>query len=342
MAEIRRYPMLRHFRSDPSMHVLRFRRGKLAKAGRGLTFWFHPLNTSIAEVPLDDRELPFLFHGRSKDFQDTTVQGVITFHVTDPQRLAERVDFVIDLKKGVFLKQPLEKLAVLMTELAQQFTWDYLAHHDLSAVLENGVEEIRNRIWGGLRDDASLKDMGLELLAVRVSAVKPHAEVEKALQTPTRESIQQRADEATFERRAIAVEKERAIRENELQNEIELARREENLIDQQGRNEQRRATESAEANRIEATAQAERTAIEAKAQAESIALVEQARVDTEQARMEIYRDLPAEVMFGLAAQKLAGKLHRIEHLNLTPDLLGGLLTNLVQAGTDRLERKNGA
>ena len=140
---------------------------------------------------------------------------------------------------------------------------------------------------------------------------------------------------------AIAVQKERAIRENELQNEIELARREESLIDQQGQNDKRRVTEGAEASRIDTEAQAERTAIESKARAESIQLVERAKVDAEQARMEIYRDLPAEVMFGLAAQKLAGKLNRIEHLNLTPDLLGGLLTNLVQAGTNRLEKRNG-
>ena len=51
---------------------------------------------------------------------------------------------------------------------------------------------------------------------------------------PTREAIQQAADEATFQRRAQAVEKERAIQENELQNKIELARREEQLIAQKG------------------------------------------------------------------------------------------------------------
>ena len=41
-----------------------------------------------------------------------------------------------------------------------------------------------------------------------------------------------RADEAAFARRAMAVEKERAIQENELQNRIELAKKEEGLIEQ--------------------------------------------------------------------------------------------------------------
>jgi regulator of protease activity HflC (stomatin/prohibitin superfamily) len=342
MAEIRRYPIVRHLRAEPSFHILRFRRGRLVASGRGLAFWFRPLSTSVAEIPMDDRELPFLFHGRAKDFQDATVQGVITFRVVDPERVAERVDFALDLGTGATLKQPLEKLAGLMTELAQQFAVAYLAQTELRHALAEGVAEIRERIWDGLRRDAALEAMGLEVVAVRVGAVKPVAEVEKALQIPVREAIQQEADEATFRRRAEAVEKERAIQENELQNQIELTRREANLIEQRGENEKNRVTDEAEAARIAAAAEAERTGIQARAQADSIEAVEQARVKAEQDRMEIYRDFPTERLIGLAAQKLAGKLQRIEHLNLTPDLLGGLLTNLVQAGTEHLEREAGS
>jgi regulator of protease activity HflC (stomatin/prohibitin superfamily) len=339
MAEIRAYPIVRHLRAEPGFHVLRFRRGRLVASGRGLAFWFRPLSTSVAEIPMDDRELPFLFHGRAKDFQDTTVQGVITFRVVDPERVAERVDFALDLRTGATLKQPLEKLAGLLTELAQQFAIAYLAQTDLRHVLAEGVAEIRERIWQGLRGDAALEAMGLEVVTVRVGAVKPVAEVEKALQIPVREAIQQEADEATFRRRAEAVEKERAIQENELQNQIELTRREANLIDRRGENEKKRVTDEAAAAQIAAEAEADRTGIRARAQAGSIEAVEQAKVKAEQDRMEIYRDFPTERLLGLAAQRLAGKLRRIEHLNLTPDLLAGLLTNLVQAGTDHLEQE---
>lgn len=226
MAEIRNYPMFRHLRAEPSVHVLRFRRGKLVSSGRGASFWFRPLSTSLAEVPMDDRDIPFLFHGRARDFQDTTVQGVITFRVTDPEKVAKRIDFAIDLRSGLALEQPLEKLAGLLTELAQQYAFGYLAKTDLRHVLAEGAAEIREHISTGLEGEACLSEMGLEVTAVRVSSVKPVAEVEKALQIPVREAIQQEADEATFRRRAEAVQKERAIQENELQNQIELARRE--------------------------------------------------------------------------------------------------------------------
>jgi regulator of protease activity HflC (stomatin/prohibitin superfamily) len=339
MAEIRRYPIVRHLRAEPSFHILRFRRGRLVASGRGLAFWFRPLSTSVAEIPMDDRELPFLFHGRAKDFQDTAVQGVISYRVVDPERVAERVDFSLDLATGATLEQPLEKLAGLLTELAQQFAFSYLAQTELRPLLAEGVAEIRERIWQGLRTEAGLEAMGLDVVAVRVGAVKPVAEVEKALQVPVREAIQQEADGATFRRRAEAVEKERAIQENELQNQIELARREANLIDQRGENERKRVSDEAAAARIAADAEAERTGIRARAQADSIEAVQQARVQAERDRMEIYRDFPTERLIGLAAQRLAGKLRRIEHLNLTPDLLGGLLTSLVQAGTEHLERE---
>ena len=339
MAEIRAYRILRHLRAEPSFHVLRFRRGRLVASGRGLAFWFRPLSTSVAEIPMDDRELPFLFHGRTEDFQDATVQGVITFRVIDPEKVAERVDFAIDLKTGVLLKQPLEKLAGLLTELAQQFTLGYLARTPLRHVLAGGVAEIRERIWDGLRGEAGMEEMGLDVVAVRVRAVTPVSEVEKALQVPAREAIQQEADVATFRRRAEVVEKERAIQENELQNQIELARREANLINQRGENEKKRVADEAEAKRIAAEAEADRTGIGTRAKAESIATLEEAKVKAEQERMEIYRDFPIDRLLGLAAQRFAEKVQKIDHLNLTPDLLGGLLTNLVEVGTQHLERQ---
>src|ERR1043166_8453465 len=95
MAIISSFLFLRHVRSEPTAHLAFFKDGAIKRSGRGLPFWFYPLGASLVEVPLDDRELPFLFHGRSSDFQDVTVQGVITFRVVAPDVLAERVDFKI-------------------------------------------------------------------------------------------------------------------------------------------------------------------------------------------------------------------------------------------------------
>ena len=342
MAHITRLPFVRHLRSDPSAHVLHFRRGRLVKSGRGVSYWFLPLTAGVAEIPCDDRELAFLFHARTSDFQDVTTQGVISYRVADPEKLAARVDFSIDLARGAWKQTPLEQIGHLLSQLAQQFAWDYIAHTPVKAVLAEGMAHACAEIEKGFAAHAPIAEMGLAIVAVRITGVAPTADLEKALQTPTRESIQQQADEATFNRRALAVEKERAIQENELQNRIELAKREEFLIGQQGANAKRLAREKSEADAIAAEAMVARVRLTAAAEGDSIRTVQTAKVEAEKGRIDIYRDLPSQVLMGLAARRFAGKLQRIDHLNLGSDVLGGALTNLLEAGTKRLATNGSA
>jgi len=341
MAQITRALNMRHLRSEPTMHVLRWRNGHLIRSGRGLAFWYRPLTTALAEIPVDDRDLPFLFHARSADYQDVTAQGTITFRVVDPEMLASHVDFSVDPQTGQYRQTPLEQVAVLIIQLAQQIAWAYMVRTPLEDLLIGGVADLRSMVGAGLAADPFLAALGIETAAVRVEAIRPAAEVEKALQMPQRERIQQTADEATFARRALAVEKERAIEENELQNRIELARREEQLVAQRGQNERKRAEEDAEARRIEGAAAAQRHRVEAEARADAIRLVQAAEVEAEGARMDVFRELPPAVLMGLAARELAGKLQRIDHVNVGPDLLGPLVTDLIEAGTARLAAPKG-
>ncbi len=334
---ITKFPFLRHLRSEPSSHVMRYRGGKLVASGRGLSLWFHPLSTSMEEVPCDDMEQVFLFHGRSSDFQDITTQGVITFRVRDPELAAERFDFSVDQGTGLFHKEPIEQISALLTRKAQELANGYLAHTPVRRILTDGVEELSERIQVGLIGADDLEAAGLEVITLQVSKIAPTSELEKALQAPQREAIQTVSDEAVFQRRALAVEKERAIAENELQNQIELAKREEDLIAQAGLNEQRRVREEAEANRVAAESQAEVARFASDAKAAGIQAIEEARVDAEQNRMAIYRDMPQQVLMGLALQEMAKNIGGIEHLSLTPELIGSLIERLAGAGARKLE-----
>lgn len=350
MAQILRVPVFRHLRAEPSAHVLHYHKGKLARSGRGLSFWYRPLVSGLAEIPLDDREQAFLFAGRTQDFQDVAVQGAITWRVANAEELARRLDFSIDVERGQYLKKPFEQLAGIVAQLAQQVTLDHVAHRPLRAVLHEGVQPLRDRIEEFLRGSAELSEMGLQLVSVRVAKVSPNSELEKALQAPTRETIQQAADEAVFARRAMAVDKERAIAENELQNKIELARRAEALIAQEGANDRQRQEELATARRVEARSGAETALLaadgdaavirsRAAARAEAIEQVHGARNRARTVELEAYAKLPPAIMFGLALRELAGKLEQIGHLNVSPDALGPLLQNLMTAGAARLEAK---
>jgi hypothetical protein len=347
MADIRRYPFFNHLRAEPASWVLHWRSGRLVRSGRGLSFWYRPAVSGLAEIPLDDREQSFLFVGRTEDFQDANVQGAVTFRVKEPELLAQRLDFSIHVLRGQWLVEPLAQLAAIVTQLAQQAATDYLAHAPLRTVLQEGTRVLRERIDAFLRDGGELGGMGIELVSVRVAKVAPTSELEKALQAPAREQLQQAADEATFARRALAVEKERAIAENELQNKIELARRAQNLIQQEGQNQRRRSEEVAAAKRIEAEAGAANRRLEADvdgevtrtrgaAEAQALELVEQAKSRAEATRFDALAKLPAAALSALALRELAANLPRIERLSLGGDALGGLLGDLLQAGTKRL------
>lgn len=328
MADITRFLFLRHLRANPTAHVRHLRNGELVHDGPGLAFWFLPLRAALSEVPVDDREQPLLFHGRTLDFQDVTVQATVTYRVADAEVAARRIDFGIDPDRGAWRAAPLEQVGSLLTELAQQHALALLAGMTLRQALAEGMAAVRERIATGLAADARLVETGLSVVDVRVVAVRAEPDVERALQTPTREEVQQEADRATFERRALAVEKERAIAENELQNQIELARREEQLVEQQGQNGRRRAAEQRAAAHIDAEGQAERRRLLASADAEATRMVGAAEGEAEAARLAAYRDLDEAILLGLAVKELAANLPTIGNLTITPDLLAPVLARL--------------
>jgi regulator of protease activity HflC (stomatin/prohibitin superfamily) len=319
MAEIRSYPFVRHLRSDASAHVVHYRRSRVRHSARGASFWFDPLNDSLAEVPLDDRELQLVIHGRSRDFQDLTAQGTMTYRLTDPVRIADRYDFTIDLASGKPLGTPIDKLESMLAELAQQHAQSYLAQTDLRPALVEGALRTRTAIEAALAGDAALRDAGIAIVSVRVHQIRPTADLEKAIEAPTRERIKQEADEAAYGRRALAVEKERAIAENELQNRIELAKREEYLIAQSGANDRAKAEYASEA-----------ASIASASEAASISAVEGARLTIERQKIEAYGVVPPAVMLGLAVREFAGKIEHIGNVTLTPDLVGPYLASILR------------
>ena len=134
-----------------------------------------------------------------------------------------------------------------------------------------------------------------------------------------REQVQQDADKATFERRALAVERERAIAENELQSKIELAKREEQLVAREGANARQRATEEAARERIVTEVRAEST--------RALGL---ARAEAETARVSAYSGVDAAVLTTISLQSIAEHLPSIGTLNLTPDIITQALTTLSQ------------
>src|SRR5690348_3991545 len=116
MADISRRFFLRHLRSTPTTWIRHHAKGRVKREGVGLSFWYRPLTAVLSEVPVDDRELPLLFHARSADFSDITVQATVTYRVAEPATAASRLDFSIHPSTGVAASRPLDQVATLLAE----------------------------------------------------------------------------------------------------------------------------------------------------------------------------------------------------------------------------------
>jgi hypothetical protein len=299
MASISHLGPIAHLRAEPNQFILRYRRGQLTQRGPGLACWFLPLSAAVVQLPVEDIETTFVLKERSSDLQEVLTQCTLTYRVADPELVAARVNFGLGLQSGTWTEQPLERLATFWMQRVQRPVRAYLNGVTVIEAVQRGAERLSQAIEQALAADDVPTAMGLALVGVQVVRVAATAELEKALQTPTREAVQQQADEAVFQRRALAVEKERAIKENELATEIELANRQEQLVRQQG------------ANRL----------LEVDQQVEERRRLAEVDAQAEAARLAIYHDAPSRVLLALAAQQLAGKIEQIHQLNFSPELL---------------------
>lgn len=340
MAQISAFLFMRHLRAEPNQYILHYRGGRLRRQGAGLAYWFYPLSAAIAQVPVQDIETTFVLRESSVDLQEFKAQITLIYRITAPQQAASRVNFALALKTGLWLEQPLEKLANLWAKLAQQPVRECLNTLSVLEAVQSGATLVQTALSRDLRAHPELQALGLHLVHLQVDKLSPISELERALQTPTREAIQQKADEASFQRRALAVEKERAIKENELATQIELAKRQQMLLEQEDLNRLLEVKHAAERDRLAAEASAERqliaaqaTAEEAKLRAQSQAaaerLLQAAALEAETARVALWRDTPTPLLTGFALQNFSQKINTIEHLNLSPDLLSDTVQRLL-------------
>ena len=329
MATVKRYPLIHRFLGSAGEYVVHLHRGRVRHQGVGQAFWFRPDVSVLSEVPATDQELPVLFHAVTRDQQDVTVQANVTYRFADPVLASQRLDFGIPLHGGRGeAASGRQQVGAIVGQLAQSVTVDLVATLDLAEALEAGVGRVRAALGATLAEDARLAATGIEVLGVRVLAVRPEADVEKALRTPVRERLQAEADRATYERRALAVERERTISENELASQIELATRREQLVAQEGANKRREAEEAAAAALVATRSSAERREIDSAARAAELERIGAAEATKEAALMAVYANVGRDVLLALAMRDAATNLPSVGSVTLTPDLVTGLLGSL--------------
>jgi hypothetical protein len=142
------------------------------------------------------------------------VQGTLTYRIADPARMASLLNFSINPRTRKHLSDDPEKLPQRLIHAVQTHLRPELARLSLEDALRQAAV-IAETAFAGLAADPALAAMGVQVLSLFFSAVKPTPEMAKALEADSREGLQRRADQAIYARRAAAVEQERRIKENE-------------------------------------------------------------------------------------------------------------------------------
>lgn len=329
MTNIKRYPFAAHATSTATRFLIQGRNGTLIPRGAGASFWFQPLGTTLSEVPVEDLEFGTIFPVTTNDRQELSVQAALTVRIVSPEAAARRLDFSINLASGEWVGRPIRVLQDRVSELARQFAARAAGQAQFEALLTDGLVILREAIAQGIEAETHLREAGIDVVGIRVIAVRPDDEIDRALQNKVREAIQAESDRATYERRAQAVDRERAIKENELNNRTELARREAELVELAGANERRRTEQELEREELRTRATVANKKLGVDARADEISRIAQAENQALSARLAEYNGADFSALIAAIAPELLAAMPKIESLTITPDMLGGALQNIL-------------
>lgn len=230
---------IKYISFDAMTHVIHYKNGKLVQEGRGLSFFYFAPSSSIAAIPLGSNDLPFIFAESTRDHQSISIQGQISYKVSNAKQLAELLNFTVD-GRGAYKKNDLEKLNQRIINEAQTATASFIHDIGLKEAIRSAMS-IEERIQSGIKGSQAITTLGVEVLSVNVLAVKASPEMARALETDTRERLQQEADQAIYERRNFAVEQERKIKESELNTEIAVEEKKKQIAEKMMESEVQKA-----------------------------------------------------------------------------------------------------
>lgn len=242
--------LLQYFKAEPTEYILAYANGRVFRQGTGRSFWYMPHRTSIVLIPISTTDMNFAFNETTSNFQAITLQGQFTYRITEPRTLAQLLDFTVNPRTREYRAEDPDKLHQRIVNIVQMYTRNELQQLEFEEALRSS-ERLARSVMEHLREEQGLIALGVECLSVFFTAIKATPEMARALEAEYRETLQKRADQAIYSRRAEAVEQERKIKQNELSTEVILEQRRQELVDLQGENVRKQAEFAAEATRIQ-------------------------------------------------------------------------------------------
>jgi hypothetical protein len=326
----------RFIKFSPTSYVLEFAGGRIKRRGTGLAFLYFAPATTLVQIPIGSTDAPFIFTEVTADFQEVTVQGNITYRITDAQRIAALLDFSLDRTGKHYASEDPKRLEQRVLNALQVEVKSNIGVADLRAAIQ-ATPAFTTEVVKALRQVQDLESLGIEVLSLSIIAIKPQPETARALEADARELLLKNADVALYSRRNASIEQERGIRENELNTEIAVENKKRQIREEQLKAERFEQAQRLEMKRIDLDSnielerqrktmvelEAENTKASADARAYATAVLMKAFAEIDEEKLDAIFSAgsnPAQVM-AQAFKQLGGSAEKIGELNISPDLL---------------------
>lgn len=186
----------RYIKFDPTRHVMVYKGGELRREGPGLAFWYFAPSTTLVAVPLGSSEAHYIFEETTLDYQQVTIQGQVTYRISDPKKAALLLNHTLDARGDRYVSQDPEKIqqrVVTAVNVLAKARVQNLSLRDAMTAGERLVGEIRDE----LKSHPEVLSLGLEILGLSILAIKPTPDTARALEAGTREQLLKKADDAS-------------------------------------------------------------------------------------------------------------------------------------------------
>lgn len=331
---------IRFIKFQPGDYVLKYKNGKIVKEGKGISFYYFAPTTSIVVVPIASVDAPFIFEEVTEDFQNVSVQGQITFRITDQKKIAGLLNYTLDIRGKGYASDDPKKLQQRIINHVRVLTKKSLEKLCLKDAVKSS-ERLAREILEDIRKSEEMGSIGIEILGLSILAVLPNKETSRALEAQAREQILKNADDAIYERRNASIEQERRIKENEFNTEIAIETKKKQVMEaqleaereiQQKRNqikeEQLHYETVLEEKKKELVGLAvQNMKANADAKAYELSTAMKALEGTSPVVIQALANIGMEPsqLIAKAFQDLAGNAGKIGQLNISPDLLQELM-----------------
>ena len=309
-------------KAQPTTYLIKYKDGKITKQGAGISFFYFAPTTSLVSIPVATTDVPFIVKETTSDFQQVTIQGQVIYKVSQPELIAQMMNFTIDSTSKNYVSDDPDKLQSRIINHVQVLLRGEMQNTSLRHAIKMS-DSIVEKILPKMRALESIKALGIDVLDLSIIAIKPNPETNRALEAEIREQLLKEADSAIYSRRNAAVEQERSIKENELKTEMSIQEKQQQM--KMAEIQSKISLEDENKRLVALSADNAKALADAKAYEVMVTLKPILDADPKIIQVLAQSQMDSAQLIAQAFRDISDNTEKIGQLNISPDLLNVLL-----------------